>query len=250
MQQPELGKKIMELRKQRGLTQNELAETSNVDIRTIQRIEAGDVFPRPSTIRLIFNTLDYSEEVNVNLTSTEFTSPRAWITALIFLIAMLFSVGLEFALTNFGLYGWQKFLYETAVLVKMITGLMFFYIFFRLARKISNRLLAYSSVAVMLFILVADLLLLLNLCGITHQKEIWRIVISIGSIPGIAFAIGIFKMNKQRVPYAVTSAILFLVSQILFIFPQGILSIIGFLFFIPALILFVLMLWSIRQTKN
>lgn len=38
MKQPELGKKISELRKAKGLTQEELVEKCNLNVRTIQRI--------------------------------------------------------------------------------------------------------------------------------------------------------------------------------------------------------------------
>lgn len=59
MTQPELGKKILELRLAKGFTQNELAEVCNLSIRTIQRIELGEVVPRSFTIKAIFSKLDY-----------------------------------------------------------------------------------------------------------------------------------------------------------------------------------------------
>lgn len=59
MKQPELGKKILELRLSKGYTQNELAEKCNLSIRTIQRIELGDVIPRSFTIKTIFSNLDH-----------------------------------------------------------------------------------------------------------------------------------------------------------------------------------------------
>lgn len=59
MKQPDLGKKIAELRLEKGLTQGELAEKCNVSLRTIQRIESADVTPRSVTVRLIFSSLDY-----------------------------------------------------------------------------------------------------------------------------------------------------------------------------------------------
>jgi transcriptional regulator with XRE-family HTH domain len=67
MQQPELGKKILELRKQKGLTQEELVELCNISVRTIQRIEAGEVTPRSFTLRTIFTALDYTLEQSRNL---------------------------------------------------------------------------------------------------------------------------------------------------------------------------------------
>jgi transcriptional regulator with XRE-family HTH domain len=60
MKQPELGKKIVELRKRKGLTQEELVEKCNLSVRTIQRIESGEVIPRSYTVRLVFAALDYT----------------------------------------------------------------------------------------------------------------------------------------------------------------------------------------------
>ena len=57
MKQPDLGKKILELRKQKGLTQEELVELCNINVRTIQRIEAGDVTPRTYTVKTILEAL-------------------------------------------------------------------------------------------------------------------------------------------------------------------------------------------------
>lgn len=57
MKQPELGKKISEMRKAKGLTQEELVEKCNLNVRTIQRIEAGEVTPRSYTIKALFEAL-------------------------------------------------------------------------------------------------------------------------------------------------------------------------------------------------
>jgi transcriptional regulator with XRE-family HTH domain len=59
MKQPELGRKIAELRKAKGLTQEELVEKCNLNVRTLQRIESGEVTPRNYTIKSIFAALDY-----------------------------------------------------------------------------------------------------------------------------------------------------------------------------------------------
>ncbi|WP_303315407.1 helix-turn-helix transcriptional regulator [Flavivirga abyssicola] len=66
MKQPELGKKILELRIAKGLTQEELVEKCNISVRTIQRIEAGEVTPRSHTLKAVAAALDseFSEIVN------------------------------------------------------------------------------------------------------------------------------------------------------------------------------------------
>lgn len=78
MKQPELGKKIAELRKAKGLTQDELVEKCNINVRTLQRIEAGEVAPRSYTIKVIFTALDYNiydseESLTVRFKRVEFT---------------------------------------------------------------------------------------------------------------------------------------------------------------------------------
>src|SRR6476661_144192 len=59
MKQPELGIRIAELRIQNRMTQKELADLCNVDIRTIQRIEAGEVEPRMHTLKLLSAALGF-----------------------------------------------------------------------------------------------------------------------------------------------------------------------------------------------
>lgn len=60
MNQPELGNYIAQLRKEQGLTQEELVELCNINVRTIQRIEAGEVTPRSYTIKNILEALGKS----------------------------------------------------------------------------------------------------------------------------------------------------------------------------------------------
>jgi transcriptional regulator with XRE-family HTH domain len=59
IKQPALGKKITELRKSKGLTQEELVERCNISVRTIQRIETGEVTPRSYTLKTILSALDH-----------------------------------------------------------------------------------------------------------------------------------------------------------------------------------------------
>ena len=59
MNQPDLGLKIAELRQQKGLTQEKLAEYCEVSTRTIQRIESGDVEPRSFTRNSLSNILGF-----------------------------------------------------------------------------------------------------------------------------------------------------------------------------------------------
>ena len=64
MNQPQLGLKVADLRQQKGLTQERLAELCEVSPRTIQRIESGEVDPRAYTLHCLGEALefDFGEE--------------------------------------------------------------------------------------------------------------------------------------------------------------------------------------------
>lgn len=66
MNQPELGKRILELRQKLGLTQGELAENCNLSLRTIQRIESAEVTPRSHTIKVILSCLNCDLSTNLS----------------------------------------------------------------------------------------------------------------------------------------------------------------------------------------
>ena len=68
MIQPKIGKELEKIRKAKGLTQDELAEKCKINVRTIQRIESGDVNPRAYTIKIISSILGYDFFETSNLT--------------------------------------------------------------------------------------------------------------------------------------------------------------------------------------
>jgi len=56
----ELGSKIIEIRKRKGVSQEELAEAAKVNLRTIQRIENNANEPSGKTLNLLCDALDIS----------------------------------------------------------------------------------------------------------------------------------------------------------------------------------------------
>ncbi len=54
--------KIVDARKKKGLTQEELAHLTNITVRTIQRIESGETTPRSYTLKAIAAALDTTFE--------------------------------------------------------------------------------------------------------------------------------------------------------------------------------------------
>ena len=73
MRQPEIGQKIAELRKQKGLTQEDLAFECQLNVRSIQRIETGDVEPRISTLKILSEVLDFDFNGDIS------TDTKVWL---------------------------------------------------------------------------------------------------------------------------------------------------------------------------
>jgi uncharacterized Tic20 family protein len=62
MDKTAIAKKIIHFRKLRGITQETLSEVTGLNVRTIQRIESGEVDPRLYTLKSIADALDVNLE--------------------------------------------------------------------------------------------------------------------------------------------------------------------------------------------
>jgi len=89
----ETGKLIKELRIKKGMTQEELADKTEVSARTIQRIENGEVDPRAYTLQMIAKALEvdfsvFKEEQHAGEKVMDLDRKRTWL-ALVHLSGML-----------------------------------------------------------------------------------------------------------------------------------------------------------------
>lgn len=166
--QPTLGELLVELRKKKGWTQEELVEACNVSVRTIQRIESGEVTPRTSTIKLLLEALDYDpdewkefaerEESNsspfklfknmlaLNLPEDQLKKSfhDAWIAGIIYLLFFILDTAMEFILLENRQFLDQA-IYLSIKVVTMGTLLLFMRGFISLATLLDNQLLKIAS---------------------------------------------------------------------------------------------------------
>lgn len=70
-----LAQRLVKARKQKGLTQEELADLANITVRTIQRLESGEAHPRPYTLKAIAAALDTTFEALQDQTACEDPKP-------------------------------------------------------------------------------------------------------------------------------------------------------------------------------
>ena len=192
MKQPELGQKILELRKLKGFTQEELVEQCNINVRTIQRIEAGDVSPRSYTLKAILEVLGfkYEEVFEKKYTPSKFDSilginkeniykqlNLAMIFGIVYFLVVFFEVGSD-------LLSFEKdsFLFKSFyIIIKSIAivSILFFYRGFVIVGGMyKNYLLQISAFLIIIFSIffsivdIASLYVLKDFLGIFGLSQL------------------------------------------------------------------------------
>lgn len=228
MKQPELGKKISEIRKQKGLTQEELVEKCNINVRTIQRIEAGEVTPRSYTVKSILKVLgvDYGNIINTeialnkvdkffgikaNAISRKLTI--AWIFGIVFFIISFIEYPMDF------LHFEQKNFVSTPwyIVVKLISVISFTFFmrgFIVAGCRYNNQLLNSTAYLLILFNI---LFIIFNISSLYVFKEVIEIamiarLITFGVV-GFLLGLGIFNLKNKLEGIAKAAGILVMVSS-------------------------------------
>lgn len=84
-----VAEKISQIRKEKGLTQEELAEQSQVNLRTIQRIENNESTPRGKTLQLISEALQIDlQDLTIKEQAPTYTKVSIQIINGLFLLAL------------------------------------------------------------------------------------------------------------------------------------------------------------------
>lgn len=229
MKQPQLGQKIQEWRKAKGMTQEELVERCNINVRTIQRIEAGEVAPRPYKVKAILEVLEVkSEEVKeLKLDGEEPAKPdqlRTWlrfsfVTGIIYLIFAIVESVLDMALvtegrsieTGFGM------LYTSVKMGVLVLFIMFTSGFFKLGQAHGNILIKLVSILMIgatgIFI-VDDILTYWNGSDI-YSGLIFRSIVA-GSLY-VLFATGFLLMARERSKLYLMTGVIGLMTGVSFL---------------------------------
>lgn len=248
MKQPELGIRIHEIRNKKGITQKELAELCNIDIRTLQRIEAGDVTPRHSTLGFIASALSCEVSVfNGDPENGETFPPNVLVTWLgagvvYFISWFLFSPILP---TNHFLQSISLF----AGFLYTITGVLFYSGFLYLGNIRRNRLLKTASIIIM--VCIPLLLIALLISGeFAFMVHVNKLVVIIMSANSIVFGIGLLRMKNQLTNLYKISGIMQILIVPFFLVPSSITRLIGFWLSVPFLLLLLAIVYlEFRATK-
>lgn len=100
MKNNDLAKKIKELRTRKGFSQDELAETAQINLRTVQRIESGETEPRGDTLQRLATALNVTSDELIDWAEREDNSFLIFLnlSALSFLFFPLLGIIVPFAI--------------------------------------------------------------------------------------------------------------------------------------------------------
>jgi len=236
------GKKIAGLRSDRKLTQKELADRAGIDIRTLQRIESGEVIPRYSTLLLICGVLECDPDVFQTL--REEGAPNTAklflalsITGLVYLISWLF-YGSPFPRPEFAL-NWSFVI----GIVYMLSAVLFFYGFRVLGSRYHNGLLRVSSIVVMVLVPLFFFSTLPDPVRFGFILHIRTLLVLLFGINGLLFGSALLRIKSPVRNIYIFAGIIQLLQAPFYILPfpltWGIGNWIGF----PVIVLFVLLIF-------
>jgi len=265
MKQPELGQRILELRKEKGFTQEELVALCNINVRTLQRIEGGEVSPRSYTVKMILSALDYDfeslQETHQD-TGTLMSIPAkaaksienlltlSWISGILFLVVAVFEGINDYVRFDedelfFGIWGHVVI----KALVVMSNGLLL-YGFLIAGNVLRNHLMKIASL-LMLGVLVC--FYAFDVISAFNQNLDVEVVFLAGSLGfgavGIVFGIAILKSRTLLGNIALASGVMELLMAGCML--SIVLSPLSFFLLVPAIILEILVLYKVgKMVKN
>ena len=269
IKQPTLGQELAKIRKEKGLTQEELVEKCHVSVRTIQRIESGEVTPRLSTVKILLAALDHdvehwmaqsSDEDNhsfikkikvmllVDVPSSQLKAALAnsWVAGIVYFIMMLAEVVLDSILLE------QSLSYEMTVgycAVKVMAGLSFVVFirgFLALGTLFENYLMkiaAYLYGFVVVAVATGDIILVLLFENndLVNGVYVWTALIMFGAVE-IVFGMALLRLQDGMGKLAKYAGVLEIITGISFI--TVILVFVGIITVVPALVIQILILFK------
>lgn len=258
MQQPELGRRLTALRKEKNLTQEELVEKSHVSVRTIQRIESGEVLPRTITVKILLEALgesyeSFSTKQNQVMETQKSTLPNtnrntlliAGLAGAVYLISEVILGAMDISWFA-GSRDWgfrMNAIYTGLTVVMVISLVLFARGFIALSVVFENSLL---KVAAYLLIIatVSKGILDVSSLSVNDMESIWIpyavIAVVMGAV-GIVFGVALLRLQDSMGELSRVAGILEIVMGCMLI--TVVMFFISFVIFIPAVVVEILVLY-------
>ncbi len=254
MKQPELGQKLTALRQEKNMTQEELVEACNVSVRTIQRIESGEVTPRISTIKIIvaalghdLNALEAKITTNegVDLGTMESFLQIAWISGIAAFVLGFIDEGIEITRMERNVLDIPLSTYIPLKLAALVSYIFFYMGMIKLGDYFENRLL---SIAGYLLTALTALMAGVDILSVFYEGSVtsWLTIgtglaMAFGSI-GVVFGIGLLRLQDAMGKTSKFAGVLEIIGGICLI--TVILGILSLVIYIPAMIIEIIILYN------
>lgn len=246
--QPNLGRIIQSLRQEKKLTQEELVEKCNVNVRTLQRIEAGEVTPREYTIKAILSALEYEMD------SVEFTYRRkesikrlhlAWIAGVVYFMMGIAEVAADFSRFEPDLPIYFSFLYTVVKILVAVSYSLFMLGFLSIGKTEKNSILqiaSYLMAGSMIIICTYDCISIFTSFSFEEFMGIKGVeAVAFGGID-VLFGIALFKLGAKMGLPAKIAAVLEIAAGVCFV--TFFLALPGLFFLLLATILEIVILYK------
>jgi transcriptional regulator with XRE-family HTH domain len=211
MKQPELGKQVAAFRISKGLTQSDLAEKCRVNIRTIQRTEAGKVMPRAYTLNLLNVALQSDFTILVD-DDRQKALPKQTITFALFggFIYIINGVPVVYDLITKSL---NPTIHLFTTILHIISCIFFFGGFYAIGKYYKNRILAVSTILMVVMLPSLNILHVFNFNGL--GQLLLFILMSVNMIIiGVGFLIESFGRSghENSIAYKISGILTILIS--------------------------------------
>ncbi|VAW27649.1 hypothetical protein MNBD_BACTEROID06-1503 [hydrothermal vent metagenome] len=248
LEQPQLGKTIIELRQKKRLTQEELVELCNINVRTLQRIEAGEVTPREYTIRVLLDALDYNIsqiENSIQKKASLKWLKLAWVAGIFYFLLGFLESGLDYVRFEENLPYYFPLLYTSVKVLVAITFVFFMMGFIEIGKYFENSLLKISSYLMISSLVVIEVYDVISFDPSTTWEEFYLIkgteAVAFGGID-IVFGIALLLLGKKLGVLSKAAGIFEIIVGAFFI--TFFLAFIGLIAMIPAIILEIIILYK------
>jgi transcriptional regulator with XRE-family HTH domain len=255
MKQPELGRKISEFRREKGLTQEQLSEKSRINIRTIQRIEAGEVIPRANTLKIILEILGRNfEEINGTKDHYVVEKPGiiqiAWIAGTMIIACNIFYIGIALLRDVYLIGNFIQFLNAPLLMFSMALLIIFNLGIIQVGKTFDNSYLVITAYIGIVLIVFANLTAIARPYVFSpYIQTVAKMFIALNGINGIFYGTGLILLKKELDDLALVAGIVMILASVFLIVPVDIFQFMGLFVSVPSMLLQIILFYKV-QTKS
>jgi len=251
LKQPQLGQTILELRQGQNLTQEELVERCNLNVRTLQRIESGEVTPRGYTIKTIFTALDYDiDQIESSLQNKSAVRQiqYGWIAGIVYFMFGILETVVDYARFDYELPFYFPFVYITVKTLALVSFTYFMLGFLGVGKIHQNALLRISAFLMIGSLAMMEIYDIVSIFSEMTYEEFLFIkgmeAVAFGGID-IVFGIALFKMGNKLGTVSKVAGVFEMIVGACFV--TFIMAFLGLILLIPATLLEIILLYKCQD---